>query len=62
VFTFTKGVNNEISFNLPSIAFTEFPVEASPGGDPIVVSVAAAAQRSGSPVVTATVKNQADVY
>lgn len=62
VFTFTKSANSEISFNLPSLAITEFPVEASAGGDPIVVSVAAAAQRSGSPVVTATVKNAADVY
>ena len=62
VFTFTKGANNEIAFNLPSIAYTEFPVEPNPGGDPIVASVAAAAQRGGSPVVTATVKNQIAVY
>jgi hypothetical protein len=58
VFTFAKGVNNEISFNFPSIAYEEFPVEADPGGDPVVVSARAVAQRSGSPVVTATVKNQ----
>lgn len=62
VFTFTKGANNEISFNLPSIAYTEFPVEPNPGGDAIIASVAAAAQRGGSPVVTATVKNQVAVY
>jgi hypothetical protein len=62
VFTFTKGANNEIAFNLPSIAYTEFPVEPNPGGDPIVASVAAAAQRGGSPVVTATVKNQYAAY
>jgi hypothetical protein len=61
-FTFTLGVNNEISFNLPSIAYEEFPVEADPGGDPVVSSVRAVAQRSGSPVVTATVKNQVQVY
>jgi hypothetical protein len=57
VFTFGKGVNNEISFNLPSIAYEEFPVDIDPGGDPIVVSVAAAAQRGGT-ILTATVKNQ----
>lgn len=62
LFTFSKGANNEISFNLPSIAYQEFPVEANPGGDPVTVSVRAVAQRGGSPVVTATVKNQADVY
>lgn len=62
LFTFSKGANNEISFNLPSIAYTEFPVEANPGGDAVTVSVAAAAQRGGSPVVTATVKNQVAIY
>lgn len=62
VFTFTLGTNNEISFNLPSIAYEEFPVEADPGGDPITVSVSAVGQRSGSPIVTATVKNQVATY
>lgn len=63
IFTFTKGANNEISFSLPHLAYTEFPVEPNPGGDPIVASVAAAAQRfTGSPVVTATVKNQHASY
>lgn len=55
-------VNNQITFNLPSIAYTDFPVEPSAAGDPVVVSVAAAAQRGGSPVVTATVKNQVASY
>lgn len=62
IFTFAKGADNEISFNLPSIAYQEFPIEPNAGGDPIVASVRAVAQRSGSPVVTATVKNQQDVY
>jgi hypothetical protein len=62
VFTFTKGTNNEISFNLPSIAYTEFPVEPDAGGDPVVASVRAVAQRGASPVVTATVKNQIATY
>jgi hypothetical protein len=62
IFTFTKGANNEISFNLPSIAYTDFPVEPSAAGDPVTVSVAAAAQRGASPVVTATVKNQVTSY
>jgi hypothetical protein len=61
-FTFTKGANEEIAFNLPSIAYEEFPVEPDPGGDPIVASVRAVAQRSGSPVVTATVKNNVAAY
>lgn len=58
IFTFTEGVANEISFNFPSIAYEEFPVEPDPGGDPIVASVRAVGQRSGSPIVTATIKNQ----
>jgi hypothetical protein len=57
-FSFDHGVNNSIAFNLPSIAYEEFPVENNPGGDPIVVSVRAVGLRSGSPIVTATVKNQ----
>lgn len=62
VFTFDKGTNNQVAFNLPSIAYTEFPAEPNPGGDPVVSSIAAAAQRGGSPVVTATVKNQHAAY
>jgi Phage tail tube protein len=62
VFTFTKGVNNEIAFNLPSIAYEEFPVEPSAAGDPVVASVRAVGMRSGSPIVTATVKNQIAGY
>ncbi len=57
-FTFSKGANNELTFNLPSIAYEELPVEPDPGGDPIVLSCRASAQRGASPVVTATVKNQ----
>jgi hypothetical protein len=55
-------VNNELSFTLPSIAYEEFPVEINTGGDPIVSSVRAASQRSGSPDVTAVVKNQVATY
>lgn len=62
LFSFVKGANNQIDFNLPSIAYTEFPVEANAAGDPVVASVAAAAQRGGSPVLTATVKNQIASY
>lgn len=57
-FTFTKGVNNSVQFTLPSIAYEQFPVAPNAGGDPIVVSVRAQAQRGGSPVVTAVTKNQ----
>lgn len=60
-FTFTKGTNNEVAFSLPSIAYEEFPVDPDPGGDPIVVPVRAAAQRT-SPIITATVKNQVATY
>ena len=62
VFTFERGTDNSIAFNLPSIAYQELPVEPSPAGDPIIVSVRAVAQRGGSPVVTATVKNQQGAY
>lgn len=61
-FVFANGVNNEIGFSLPSIAYEEFPVEPDAGGDAITASVRAVAQRSGSPVVTATVKNQVATY
>lgn len=62
IFSFSTGANNSIAFNLPSIAYEDFPVEPSPGGDPIVASVRAAAQRGASPVVTATVANQIATY
>lgn len=62
-FTFAgSSVNNSIGFALPSIAYEEFPVEPDAGGDPIVASVRAVGQRSGSPMVTATVKNQVATY
>lgn len=61
-FDFNLGVNNDITFTLPSIAYEEFPVEPSAGGDPIVASVRATAQRGASPVVTAVVKNQVTTY
>lgn len=64
VFTFTLGANNELSFSLPSIAYEEFPVEPSPSGDPITVSVRAVAQKAtGVPnLVTAVLKNQTATY
>lgn len=57
-FTFSKGANNSIDFNLPAIAYEEFPADPDPGGAPVVSSVRARAQRGGSPFLTATVKNQ----
>lgn len=57
-FTFGHGVNNSVQFTLPKAAYEEFPVEPDAGGDPIVVSARARAQRSPSPFLTAIVKNQ----
>lgn len=61
-FVFDLGVNNSVGFDLPSIAYEEFPIEPDPGGDPIVASVRAVAQRTGSDLLTATVKNQVATY
>lgn len=62
VLDFSQGANNAVTFNLPSIAYTEFNPSPDPGGDPVVVSVSAVGMRSGSPIVTATVKNQVASY
>lgn len=61
-FKFDNGTNNSIEFNLPSIAYTDFPVDVNPNGDPISVAVKSVGQRSASPIVTATVKNQVASY
>lgn len=63
-FAFAKAgsVNNGVSFTFPSIAYTEFPIEPNPGGDAITASISAAAQRTGSAVITATIKNQVATY
>jgi hypothetical protein len=58
-FTFTKGANNSLNFDFPSIAYEDFPADPDPGGAPVVVDVRARAQRGASPVLTAVVKNQA---
>ncbi|CAB4183161.1 hypothetical protein UFOVP1328_39 [uncultured Caudovirales phage] len=58
---FSKTANNSLTFDIPSVAYEAFPVQPNPNGDPIVVSVRAQAQRTGSaanPIITATVKNQ----
>lgn len=60
-FTLALGANNSVGFSLPVIAYEEFPVEPDAGGDAIVVSVRAAAQRN-TPIITATVKNQVATY
>lgn len=57
-FQFDNGINNQLKFTFPSIAYEEFPVEPNAAGDPVTVDVRARAQRGGSPVVTALVKNQ----
>lgn len=58
-FLFTKGANNSISFSIPNASIEEFPVEPDTGGDPVVSSIRARAQRvTGTPVLTAVTKNQ----
>ena len=57
VFTFSKGASNSISFTLPSLAYSEFPAEPNPNGDPVTIDVKAVAQRGASPVVTASITN-----
>jgi hypothetical protein len=61
-FVFSHGTNNSIEFNLPVIAYEDFPVDINAAGNPIVVSVKAVGQRSTSPIITATVKNQVASY
>lgn len=61
-FQFDNGANNQVKFTLPSIAYSEFPVDLNPNGDPIVASVKAIGQRSASPILTTVVKNQVAVY
>lgn len=63
-FTFDLDANTSVSFSLPSIAYEEFPIEPSPGGDPIVSSVRAVAQKAtGVPnLLTAVVKNSTATY
>lgn len=62
-FTFTKGTH-QLVFDLPSIAYEEFPVEPDPGGDPIVVSVRAVAQKATgvTDLLTATITNDVASY
>jgi len=62
VFTFNKGTSNQIQFTLPSLAYEEFPVSPDPGGDPIVASVRAVAQRNSSPIITVNINNQTAIY
>lgn len=57
-FTFSKGANNSLQFALPAVAYEEYPVDPDPSGEAITVDARMVAQRSGSPVLTATVKNQ----
>jgi hypothetical protein len=61
-FTFTLSNGEELAFDLPRIAYQEFPVEPDPGGDPITVSVRAVGQRGSTPIVTATLKNSVASY
>lgn len=57
-FEFSLGEKNSLLFTFPKVIYQEFPVDPNPGGDPIVVSVRAAAQRHAEGFITAVVKNQ----
>ena len=57
LFEFSKGAKNKVNFEFPQLAYQTFPVDPDPGGAPVTVSVTAAAQRGGSPFVTAEVLN-----
>lgn len=60
VFSFSKTANDQIEFTIPHAAYEEFPVEPDTGGDPIVVSARARAQRHPTdPILTTEVKNAA---
>lgn len=61
-FEFTLGDGTSVAFDLPRIAYEEFPVDPNPGGDPIVASVRAVGQRGGTPIITATVINDVATY
>lgn len=61
VFNFSLGAGHSVQFSLPHLAYQEFPVEPDAGGDPVVVDVAAVAQRHVTdPVLTAVVTNQSN--
>lgn len=55
-----NGTNNKLVFELPKIAYTEFPVEPDPGGAPVVASVKFASQRHAEGFVKAVVTNQVE--
>ncbi len=57
-FTFTKGANNSINFDLPVIAYEQFPVPPNAAGSPVVASIRARAQRNAAGVITVTTANQ----
>lgn len=57
-FNLAHGANNAISLSLPRIGIQEFPADPATSSDPVVVSVRFRAQRGGTPVLTAQVKNQ----
>jgi hypothetical protein len=58
LFSFSKGVNNSIDFDLDSVNYEEFPIGPDPGGEPIVVSARVRARRSGTQLLKIVTKNQ----
>lgn len=57
-FLFSHGTNNSIELAFPRIQIEDFPVDPNANGQPIQVAVKGRAQRGGTPILTATVKNQ----
>lgn len=58
-----SSVDNSIEFNIPTLAYEEFPIAPDVSGAPIVATIKGVAQRpvSGS-ILTAVVKNQQETY
>lgn len=62
-YLFTIGANNSIEFNLPTLAYEEFPLAPDVSGAPIVATIKGVAQRPTSgDIITAVVKNQQLTY
>lgn len=62
-YVYNNGANNKIEFNIPTLAYEEFPLAPDVSGAPIIATIKGVAQRptSGS-IITAVVANQQETY